>query len=55
MMLGMKMSCGVLVFRTIAAADVAAGEAQAEVDPVVAHFQALLAALPAGCDVPDFF
>jgi hypothetical protein len=55
MMLGVKMFCGVLVFRTIAAADVAAGEAQAQVDPVVAHFQALFAAVGAGRDASDFF
>jgi hypothetical protein len=55
MMLGVKMLCGVFVFRTIAAADVAAGKAQAQVDPVVAHFQALFAAVGAGRDVSDFF
>lgn len=55
MMLGVKMFCGVFVFRTIAAADVAAGEAQAQVDPVVADFQAILAAVGAGGDVVDFF
>jgi len=41
---GMKMLGGVLVFGGIAAADVAAFEAQAQVDPRVAHFQALFAA-----------
>jgi hypothetical protein len=35
---------GVLVFRVVAAADVAAGHAQPEVDPVIAHREAFLAA-----------
>ena len=55
MMLGVKMFCGVLVFRTITAADVTAGEAETQMNPVVAHFQALLAAVRAGRDVSDFF
>src|SRR5205807_9542121 len=36
---------GVLVLRRVAAADVAALEAEAEVDPGVAHLQAFLAAV----------
>lgn len=36
---------GVLVLRRVAAADVAALEAEAEVDPAVAHLQALFAAI----------
>ena len=40
-----KMLGGVFIFRGIAAADVAAGETQPEVDPSVAHFQAFLAAV----------
>ena len=55
MVLGVKMFCGVLVFRTIAAADVAAGEAEPQVDPVVADFEAILAAVGAGRDLSDFF
>ena len=55
MMLGVKTFCGVLVFRTIAAADVAAGEAEAQMNPVVAHFQALFAAVGAGRDISNFF
>jgi hypothetical protein len=47
---GMKMFGGVLVFGGIAAADVAALEAQAEVDPGVSHFQALFAAAGVGLD-----
>src|SRR5256714_5965540 len=42
---------GVLVLRAVTAADVAAGHAEAEVDPDVADLQALLAALAAGGDV----
>ena len=49
-----KMLCGVLVFRAVTAADVAAGEAQAQVNPVIAHLQALLAALAAGVDIVNF-
>jgi len=41
----MKMFCGVFVFRGVAAADVAAAQAQAQVHPTVAHLQALFAAL----------
>ena len=45
-MLGaMEMLGGVLVFRGVAAADVAALHAQAEMHPGVAHLQALFAAL----------
>ena len=45
-MLGaMEMFGGVLVFRGVAAADVAAFHAQAKMHPGVAHFQALFAAL----------
>ena len=33
---------GVLIFRRIAAADVTTAQTQAEVDPGIAHFQALL-------------
>jgi hypothetical protein len=47
---GMKMFGGVFVFGGIAAADVAALEAQAQVDPGVAHFQALFAAAGVGLD-----
>ena len=39
-----KMFCGVFVFRRIAAADVAATQAQAEMHPTVAHLKALFAA-----------
>jgi hypothetical protein len=33
----------------------AAGEAETQMNPIVAHFQALLAAVPAGRDMPNFF
>ena len=41
----MKMLCRVLVLRGIAAADMAALEAQPQMHPAVAHLQALLAAI----------
>jgi hypothetical protein len=50
----MKMFGGVLVFGAIAAADVATGEAEAEMDPGVAGLQAVFAALGAGFDGADF-
>jgi hypothetical protein len=46
----MKMLGGVGVLRRIATADVAAFQAQAQVDPGVAHFQAFLAAVSVRCD-----
>jgi hypothetical protein len=47
----MEMLGGVLVFRGIAAAHVAAGQAQAQVYPGVAHLQAFLAAARVRLDV----
>jgi hypothetical protein len=41
---GMKVFGGVSIFRRIAAADVAAAQAQAQVDPGVAHLQTFFAA-----------
>src|SRR4029077_305955 len=49
----MEVLGGVLVLRRVAAADVAAGEAEPEVDPGVAHLQALLATPSVGFDVLD--
>jgi hypothetical protein len=49
----MKVLSGVLIDRCIAAAHVAAGEAEPEMDPYVAHFEALLAASRAGPYVPN--
>jgi hypothetical protein len=46
----MEVFGGVFVFGGIAATDVAALEAQAKVDPGVAHFQALFAAVSVGLD-----
>jgi hypothetical protein len=44
-MLGrVKVLCGVLVFRGVAAADMAAGETQSELHPTVAYLEALFAA-----------
>src|SRR5579863_8096822 len=42
------MFCRVLVLGRIAAADVAATKAQAQMDPSIAHFQALFAAVRVG-------
>jgi len=47
----MEMLGGMLVFRRIAAAHVAAGAAKAQMDPRVAHFEAFLAALGSRLDV----
>jgi hypothetical protein len=41
----MEMLGGVLILRRVAAADVAAFQTQAQVNPGVAHFQAFLAAV----------
>lgn len=49
-----KMLCGVAVFRRIAAANVAADQAQAKVHPRVTHQEALLAAFAAGRDFLNF-
>src|SRR5579864_7020893 len=46
-----KVLGGVSVLRVVAAADVAAREAEAEMDPGVAHLQALLAAIAAGGNI----
>jgi hypothetical protein len=45
---------GVAVLGRIAAADVAADEALAQVNPSVSDFEAILAALAAGSDVANF-
>ena len=45
---------GVLVFRAITAAYVAATEAQSQVNPRISRFQAFLAALSAGLNLVDF-
>src|SRR5260221_722465 len=47
---GARVPGGVLVLRFVAAADVATGEAEAQVDPVVAEGQALEAAISARRD-----
>src|SRR5689334_12239440 len=44
----MEMFCRVLVLGRIAAADVSAAQAQAQVDPSIAHLQALFAAIGVG-------
>src|SRR5258708_17238978 len=51
MLRGVVVLGGVLVLRTVAAADVAALHAEAEVDPDVTHLEAFLAAVAAGRDV----
>jgi hypothetical protein len=50
---GMKVLGGVLVFRRVAAADVAADKAEAEVDPAVARLEAILATVRARGDIVD--
>jgi hypothetical protein len=50
----MKVFGGVFVFGRVAAADVAALQAETKVNPIVAHFQALLTALrSAWSDIAD--
>jgi hypothetical protein len=49
----MEMLGGVLILGRIAAAHVAAGFADSQVDPCVAHFQAFLAAMSSRLDVVD--
>jgi hypothetical protein len=49
----MEMLRGVLVFGGIAAAHVSADQAQAQVYPCVAHFQAFFAAARVWLDVPN--
>jgi hypothetical protein len=48
-----KMPGRVLVLRRIAAADVPAGETQAQMNPGISHFEALLAALRVRMNVPN--
>jgi hypothetical protein len=50
----MKMLCRVPVFRRIAAADVPARLAKAQVNPKIARFQAILAPVRARLDIFDF-
>jgi hypothetical protein len=54
-MLGlMKVLGGVFVFGRVAAADMSANEAFPQVNPGIAHLQALLAAFAAGLDLANF-
>ena len=46
---GVKVPGGVLVGRRVAAADMPADEAHAQMDPPIPRFQTILAALSAGC------
>jgi hypothetical protein len=50
---GAKMLGGMFVFGGVAAAYVTAGQAQAQVDPLVSHLQAFFAALGFGLYVAD--
>src|SRR5690348_1642326 len=50
---GVKVLGGVLVLRTVAAADVPAAEAEPQVHPGVAHLKAFLAAFAAGVHFVD--
>jgi len=49
----MEMFGSVLVFRRVAAANMPANKAFAQVYPRVTNFQAILAAISTGCDIPD--
>jgi len=51
---GVEMFCGMTIFRRVAAANVAADQAQAKMHPRVAHQEAFLAAFAAGRDFLDF-
>lgn len=51
----MKVFPGVLVLRVVAAAYVAARQAEAQVYPCVAHLQALFAAIPGGRHILNCF
>jgi hypothetical protein len=53
MLHGAKMFCGVLVFRGVATAHVAAAQTQAEMNPGVAHLEAFFTALGLWFDGPD--
>ena len=53
MIRGVEVLCGVFVFRGIAAADMAALEAQAQMHPVVSDFQAVFTAVDFGFDVAN--
>jgi hypothetical protein len=48
-----KMLGGVLILGGVAAADVSAGQTEPQVDPGVAHFQTLLAAVGMRLDIVD--
>jgi hypothetical protein len=50
----MEMLGGVLVLGRIAAADMATGEAQTEVNPFVVHLKALFTAFRLGLDLLNF-
>jgi len=48
---GVKMLCGVLIGRIVTASDVTADQANAQMDPGTAYFQAIFTTLGAWCDV----
>jgi hypothetical protein len=50
---GVEMPGGVLILRIVAAADVSTDETDTQMHPGVTHFQALLAAIGAWCDLSD--
>ena len=49
----MEMFGSVRVFRRVAAANMPANKAFAQVYPRVTNFQAILASISTGCDIPD--
>jgi hypothetical protein len=48
-----EMPGGVLILRIVTAADMSAGETEAQVYPGISHFQTVLTSLGARCDVVD--
>ena len=54
MLRSMKMLRGMLIFGTVAAADMAAGQAEAEMNPGIPDFEAVLAPIGAGFHFLDF-
>lgn len=55
MLCGVKVPGGMLVLGGVAASDVATGETQPEVDPIISDFEAVFTPLSAGCDLVNMF
>ena len=54
MLRGMEMLGGVLVLGSVAAADMAAGKADSQVNPPVAGFHAIFTNMPGGLEIARF-